>query len=187
MATVKKLQFELIGSDGAPLRGDVYTAGAGDRRPLVVVCHGFKGFKDWGFFPFLAQRLARAGMTAVSFNFSGSGVGEDGESFSEPQRFARNTYSRALRDLEIVRNAVQGGNLVNGLPAAQSCGLLGHSFGGAVSILFAAENSDVRALVTWAAVANPLRWDEQTVAQWREEGTIDIVNARTGEILPLYL
>ena len=41
--------------------------------------HGFKGFKDWGFFPHLADRLARAGLVAVSFNFSGSGVGPDGE------------------------------------------------------------------------------------------------------------
>jgi hypothetical protein len=29
------------------------------------VLHGFKGFKDWGMFPPFADRLARAGFTAV--------------------------------------------------------------------------------------------------------------------------
>ena len=81
MATPSKTSFRLTGADGGPLRGDIRTAGGA--RPAVVICHCFKGFKDWGFFPPLADRLARAGFTAVSFNFSGAGVGEDGESFSE--------------------------------------------------------------------------------------------------------
>jgi len=82
MATVNTTQFELVGADGGPLRGDVRTQEKGADRPAVVICHGFKGFKDWGFFPHLAARIARAGMTAVSFNFSGSGVGPDGEKHS---------------------------------------------------------------------------------------------------------
>ncbi len=187
MATVKKTPFELSGSDSGPLRGDVRTGGAGADRPVVVVCHGFKGFKDWGFFPFLAERLAKAGMTAISFNFSGSGVGPDGEKFSEPDRFAHNTYSKELADLGIVWDAVRSGTLIGDLPPARSGGLVGHSFGGAIATLFSADHSDVKALVTWAAVANPLRWDEETIAQWRASGKLDIVNSRTGEVLPMHL
>ena len=71
MATVKNTSFELKGADGGPLRGTVWTVGDGKGRPAVVVCHGFKGFKDWGFFPHLAHRLANAGLTTVTFNFSG--------------------------------------------------------------------------------------------------------------------
>ncbi|MGH7538277.1 MAG: alpha/beta hydrolase family protein, partial [Gemmatimonadales bacterium] len=76
MATATTTRFRLTGADGGPLRGDVRAAG-GD-RPAVVICHGFKGFKDWGYFPKAAERLARSGFAAVSFNFSGAGVGEDG-------------------------------------------------------------------------------------------------------------
>ena len=47
-------------------------------RPAVLVLHGFKGFKDWGMFPPLAERLALAGFSAVSPNFSGSGVDDAG-------------------------------------------------------------------------------------------------------------
>jgi hypothetical protein len=57
-----------------------------------VLVHGFKGFARFAFFPFLAERLAANGITAVTFNFSGSGVGEDMESFSDPAAFEENTY-----------------------------------------------------------------------------------------------
>src|ERR1041384_4679329 len=155
LATVKKTAFELRGADGGPLRGDVRTAASG--RPAVVICHGFKGFKDWGMFPHLAERLARAGLCAVSFNFSGSGVGADGESFSEPERFAHDTYTRQLGDLSEVLRALAEARLVPGLRAPPRVGLLGHSRGGGIAILKTAEDPAISTLVTWAAVSSGYR------------------------------
>lgn len=186
MATVALRYFELTGADGGPLRGDVRTAQDGRGRPAVVICHGFKGFKNWGFFPHLAERLARANLTAVSFNFTGSGVGPDGESFSEPDRFAHATFSNDLADLASVWDRTARGELVDGVARPTRMGLFGHSRGGGVAVLFAANRDDCRALVTWAAIAGPRRWDAQTVAAWRADGKIDVVNARTGEVLPVY-
>lgn len=186
MATASIRHFELTGADGGPLRGEVRTASSGAGRPAVIICHGFKGFRNWGFFPHLAARLARAGMMAVTFDFSGSGVGPDGESFSEPERFAHATYSNDLTDVEAVAAALLGGHLVPGIAMPTRLGLVGHSRGGAVAILFAARAPECRALVTWSAVADLIRWDAATVAKWREEGKMDIVNARTGDVLPLY-
>ncbi len=185
MATVKKYSFELAGADGGPLRGDVRTAARGAGRPAVVICHGFKGFKDWGFFPHLAERIARAGMTTASFNFSGSGVGPDGESFSEPERFADNTYSRELRDVEIVVGAAAGGSLLDDLSVPTKFGLFGHSRGGAAALIHASENSAVNSLVTWSTFASVERWSADVIEQWRTEGKLDIVNARTGDVLPI--
>ena len=187
MATVKTTSFELQGADGGPLRGEIRTAGAGTDRPAVIVSHGFKGFKDWGFFPHIALRLARAGMTVVTFNFSGSGIGRDGQTFSEPLRFGHTTFSNDLRDIAIVINSCQAGNLVNGLAPPTRIGLFGHSRGGGMSTLYAAEHHAVRALVTWAAISTVQRWEKQTVDRWREEGETRIVNSRTGEVLPIYL
>ena len=181
-----KTSFELIGADGGPLRGEVRTAGRGVDRPAVIICHGFKGFKDWGFFPHLAVRLANAGTTVVTFNFSGSGVGADGESFSEQERFGHATISGDLADVRIVTDALMTGGLVPDLAVPHALGLVGHSRGGAVALLFAAQRPECRALVTWSAIASFLRWDETTVARWRETGRIDIVNARTGDVLPLF-
>jgi uncharacterized protein len=185
MATVRKTPFELAGADGRPLRGEVRTAASGGGRPAVVICHGFKGFKDWGMFPHLAERLARAGFTAVSFNFSGSGVGTDGESFSEPERFAHDTYTRQLLDLSGVLEAVKAANLVPEMARPSEIGLLGHSRGGGIAIVKTVEDSEIRALVTWASISQPMRWPVDTVRQWRKDGKLDVVNSRTGQVLPL--
>src|SRR5687768_17465471 len=85
MATPTLTKHELPAALGNILV-DVRAGGRGSPRPAVVVMHGFKGFKDWGMFPPLAERLAQAGFSAVSFNASGSGVDESGE-FVWPERF----------------------------------------------------------------------------------------------------
>jgi dienelactone hydrolase len=186
MATVNTTRFELVGADGGPLRGDVRTQEKGADRPAVVICHGFKGFKDWGFFPHLATRIARAGMTAVSFNFSGSGVGPDGESFSEPERCGHATFSADIADLSGVVEALLGGTLVEGVAAPKRIGIFGHSRGGAAALMYAAREPRAHALVTWSAIGSLLRWDDETLRRWREEGKLDVVNMRTGQVLPLY-
>lgn len=170
-----------MGADGGPLRVDVRSgAKPGEARPAVVICHGFKGFKDWGFFPRAAERLAMAGFTAVSFNFSGSGVGEDGESFSEPERWGHQTLTGDLADLAaVVDDAVARG--------APWVGLLGHSRGGGTAVLHAARDERVKALVTWAAVSHFARWPDEDLERWRRDGKIDVVNLRTGQVLPIFL
>ena len=152
----------------------------------MIICHGFKGFKDWGFFPHLADRVARAGLTAVSFNFGGSGVGPDDESFSEPERFGHNTYSHELQDLAIVCQATKNGELAAGVAPSNRLAIFGHSRGGAAALLYSATDSSVRSLVTWSAISRTDRWDEKTIKSWRKDGKVDVVNARTGDVLPLY-
>ncbi len=149
MATVITTTFELRGADDGPLRGDVRAAEGGRGRPAVVICHGFKGFKDWGFFPHLADRLANAGFTAVSFNFSGSGVGPDGHSFSEPERFGHATFSNDLTDIQTVCDALLkgGGTLVEGLAVPTRLGLFGHSRGGGMAVIHTGGASRVEALL----------------------------------------
>ena len=185
MATAKQMSFELRGADGGPMRGRVQTARPEEGRPAVIVCHGFKGFMDWGMFPPLAGRLANAGFTAISFNFSGSGVGPDGESFDEPERFARDTYLRQLADLETVCEAARDGTLVPGLVPPRRLGLFGHSRGGVAALFKASEDATASALVTWSSIANVHRWSPETVKQWRATGKLDVINTRTGQNLPI--
>jgi dienelactone hydrolase len=166
-----------------PILVDVRTSDRVMARPAVLVVHGFKGFKDWGMFPTLAERLARAGFTAVSFNLSGSGVDDSGE-FAFPQRFGQNTWSIELADIERVMNALAQGDL--GVAPVARFGIVGHSLGGGAAILLAARDERIRALVTWAAVSRPNRWAAQ-VEEWRARGQLDIVNSRTGQVLPLYI
>jgi len=178
-------RFELTNRDGDPIRGDVRSAGKAREGTAIVVCHGFKGFKDWGFFPHLCERLAdETGHPVISFNFSGNGIGPDLESFSELDRFQRNTFSKELDDLKTILDASSAGDLP-GLDAPQRFGLLGHSRGGISAIITSVEDERIGALVTWAAVAHVDRWDEERKREWREQGQVGVLNTRTGQMLPL--
>lgn len=179
MATASRSTHILPGQLGE-LFVDVRAAGRSSPRPAVVIVHGFKGFKDWGMFPPFAERLARAGVTAVSFNMSGSGVDARGES-TLPERFARNTLSAELGDLATMLDSLAAGDL--GVAPPSSVGLVGHSRGGGIAVLQAASDRRVRALVTWAAVSAADRWDAATRTAWRARGTMDVLNARTGQII----
>ena len=181
MATPRLASLVLRGADGGPLYVDVRSgARPGEARPAVVICHGFKGFKDWGFFPPLAERLALAGFTAVTFNFSGSGVTPGSDVVDRLDRWFGQRLSDDLADI---------GTVVGHCAAAGSpwIGLVGHSRGGALAIVQAARDTRVRALVTWAAVAGFVRYTSEEVAEWRKAGQREVVNARTGQVLPMGL
>jgi len=162
---------------------DVRAGGRASPRPAVVIVHGFKGFKDWGMFPPLAERLARAGLSAVSLNLSGSGVDDNGE-FVWPERFGHDTYSAGLDDLGRVLDTLSRGEL--GIVGPTSIGLVGHSRGGGIAVLLAGQDRRISALVTWAAISSVERWSPTEQRAWRETGVKEIVNARTGQRLPLY-
>jgi dienelactone hydrolase len=152
-------------------------AEAREPLPHVIVIHGFKGFMDWGFFPETARRIAERGMIAVRFNMSGSGIGEDLQTFTEVEAFERNTYSRELEDLERVRAWIRSG-AVRGIDPRRTA-LLGHSRGGGVALLHAAEHGDCCSVVTWASIAAIDVFDAATKAEWRRRGYWLVHNART--------
>jgi len=183
----RPFRLQLEGEGARVIRGCVdFPAGSedgADPRPYVLVLHGFKGFMDWGFFPLLGRRLAAGGLVAVRFNMSGSGIGEDLESFTETEAFARNTYTRELEDTDVVRAFVEESRMP--WVDLDRRGVFGHSMGGGVALLHAAERGDYGACVTWAAISRVQRYDDDTVAAWRREGVLVIRNARTGQELPL--
>jgi len=171
--------FEIPCKDGLTIRGEVYPAASS--RGTVIVCHGFKGFAHWAFFPYVARSLAENGLTAITFDFSGSGIGRDRESFTEAEAFASNTLSRDLDDIENLVEYARRKKLISG-----KFGLFGHSRGGGIAILStAAADSDVGSLVTWAAISYPTRWSKEDVATWRRRGYAEITNSRTGQIMKL--
>ncbi|HEX2090918.1 MAG TPA: hypothetical protein VHG28_00895 [Longimicrobiaceae bacterium] len=183
--TLTLTRWEIRPRDGGPpIRGDVRVRTGAQPRSVVVICHGFKGFRTWGFFPVLARAVALRGHAAVTFDFSRNGVGADGVDFSALELFAENTHTRNLDEIRMVLDALRGGVLLPRSP--RWIGLLGHSRGGGEAILAAAEDPRVDALVTWAAIADiPARWTGEQVERWRRGETVEIVNARTGQPMPI--
>ena len=178
-SVIKSEPFDIPCVDGLSIRGEAYLAEA----PIgsVIVCHGFKGFAHWAFFPYLARTLAQDGLNAITFDFSGSGIGADRESFVQAEAFAHNTFSRELEDLELVEDYGRRRKWIHG-----KFGLFGHSRGGGMAILYAAaQTADVSSLVTWAAISYPNRWSPEDVITWRKRGHTEITNSRTGQVMRL--
>lgn len=146
-------------------------------RALVIVVHGFKGFKDWGFFPWLAQRLMQHHLAVCRFNMSRSGIGDDPETFSRLDLFEHDTYSTQLDDLRRVVAHAQGK-----LPKLPTF-LLGHSRGGGIAILGAHDVPRLEGVVVWSPIARVDRWDDATKTQWRKDGVREEVNQRTKQVM----
>lgn len=169
------MHFEIPSRQGLPIRGDLQTPQK--PRALVVLVHGFKGFKDWGFFPWLSEFLCAQRFAVCRFNMSRSGIGEEPESFDRLDLFRDDTYTAQLHDLcDVVTHAQ---SRFPQLPTF----LMGHSRGGGVALLAAREISHLEGVVTWSAIARADRWDGATRARWRAEGIMEIVNQRTQQVM----
>lgn len=179
------------GSREKPILLDVYYIEDGKSKPLVIFCHGFKGFKDWGHFPLCARHLAEAGFVVSTFNFSYNGTtAERPTEFEDLEAFGHNNITTELNDLGCVINEWESsGNFIPDTEVnRQNICLIGHSRGGGIAILKAAEDSRIKRLVTWAAVSGIGRMfgDPEQMRKWKEEGVIHIYNGRTHQHMPMY-
>jgi dienelactone hydrolase len=176
-------------ASGTLLHGLVDLPKEPGERPTVVICHGFKGFMEWGFFPALATLLAERGYVAVRFNLSGTGMRPGDELVTDPSAFRENTYSRELAELLAVLEAT-GKSIAPGRVDRGRIGLFGHSRGGGAALLAAASpawRDRLRALVTWAAISDVDRFTPTMKEEWRRRGELPVANARTGQQLALGL
>ncbi len=151
------------------------------RMPLLIFCHGFKGFKDWGCFPYMLDRFAEAGIFTVSFNFSLNGTDNDKPNpvdFEKLDNFARNTFTEELNDLGCVIDYLEQNRDIYNYDFDKLI-LAGHSRGGGLSILKGAEDKRVKKLAVLASVADFNRYGDETRRIWREKGYIEVLNTRT--------
>lgn len=181
---IVRATWEIRPTDGSPpIRGDLRALQGPPPATAVIICHGFKGFRRWGFFPALARTLAQAGHAAVTFDFSRNGVGADGVDYSALDLFAEATHSRDVEEIRMVLDAVTSGPLFPRPPVR--IGLFGHSRGGGEAVVAAAEHMRVDALVTWAAISRFNRWSPKQIAAWERGETVRVENSRTGQQMPI--
>ncbi len=136
-------------SEGLPMAGLLYRPAdqsPGERRPGVLLCHGFTGVKEMAL-PDVARRFAGAGYPALTFDYR-----YFGESGGEPRH--RLLPLAQVRD---IRNALTYFQTLDGVDPDRIA-LWGTSFGGANVIYTAAHDSRVACVIANVPVTNGPRW-----------------------------
>lgn len=148
---------------------------------LILIAHGYKGFKDWGMFPYAAEFLSRSN-EVVTFNFSHNGIGDKADEFTELDKFAKNTYDRELSDLAELVNYLKADEQLRPLPLF----LLGHSRGAGVCLIHALDHpGQVSGVISWNGVTNLDLFTDKQKDEMREFGRSYVMNGRTGQQMPL--
>lgn len=182
--------FRPIAEDNNTMTGDIRIGeSATVHSPVLLILHGFKGFKDWGFFPYVAEYFALEGFITITVNFSLNGYRPNSDRIEAPEDFHHNTISREIQETLALIEALQAGTLHPSLHeyANNPLYILGHSRGGGIALAAAARSSHIMKAVIWNSVATFDRFTPRQKQLWAESGAFPVENARTGQALSLGL
>ena len=168
-----------------PFLADTFIPEKEGKLPLVIFSHGYKGYKDWGAWNLMVEKFAKSGFFFVKFNFSHNGTTlENPTDFADLESFGKNNYSKELSDLELVIQYFSQNSRVD----AENITLIGHSRGGGISIVKAAENSKIKNLITLASVDSLDRFPtDEKLEDWKKDGVYYNYNSRTKQQMPHYI
>lgn len=188
MEIEKIKNIPLPGKNGRPVVTDVFYSNKEKNKPVLVFCHGYKGFKDWGAWNLLAEDFARKGYVFVKFNFAfNGGTLEEPIDFPDLDAFGENTYTKELDDLDVLLDWLHSNEFPGaGVASLSSIGLMGHSRGGGVVVIKAAEDKRITKLITLASVSDfGDRFPKgEELKAWEQRGIAYIENARTKQQMP---
>ncbi len=181
-----KREFILERAPGVRIFGDIRIPASPEGCAVLIFCHGFKGFKNWGGWQYGMDRIAEAGFHAVAMNFSHNGTGDDLVNFTELEKFADNTIGKELGDIEFLIDELISGKTVPEICRSPKIGLIGHSRGGGTVVLAADRDDRIACITTWAGISN---FDNYLARrkEWHEAGHLEFHNARTGQMMRMNL
>jgi pimeloyl-ACP methyl ester carboxylesterase len=181
--------MRITGASGRPILMDLFYNKTIESTPLIIFCHGYKGFKDWGAWTLLAKTFANSGFAFLKFNFSHNG-GSSVQPIDFPnlEAFGHNNYSKELEDLDRVIDWVQTTYAKHPHFRVSNITLLGHSRGGGIVVLKASQDLRIKKVVSLAGVSDfksrfPVG-DE--LENWKTTGVRFVVNGRTKQQMPHY-
>ena len=186
---IEEVNKIIKGPHRLPILLDVFYNDTVAHAPLIIFCHGHKGFKDWGAWNLLAKTFADSGIAFLKFNFSHNGGSvEQPIDFPDLEAFGHNNYTKELDDLSQVLDWVETTYSEHPYIDASNITLVGHSRGGGIVTLKAAEDSRVKTLVSLAGVSDfKSRFPKGTdLDAWESTGVRFIMNGRTKQQMPHY-
>ncbi|MEM9679593.1 MAG: alpha/beta hydrolase [Bacteroidota bacterium] len=172
-----------------PILVDIFKTSESTNQPIVIFCHGYKGFKDWGAWNLMTKHISDAGYCVIKFNFShNGGTMEQPIDFPDLEAFGQNNYSLELEDLDDVISWAITRFKSNPTVNTDQVTLMGHSRGGGIVLIKAAEDPRISKVITLASVSDyKSRFVKgEALEQWKNEGVMHIVNGRTQQQMPHY-
>ncbi len=181
--SIDQINISIESDSGHPINCNLRWKAGKDRSALLIISHGFKAFKDWGFFPYISTVFADLGYITLCYNFSMNGVSNDNDTYDQPEMFEKNTISTQIDDLKKILSSLSGKDFLPDNVRQKWNGdiyLLGHSLGAAISILIAAENSNINKVALWAPISKIDRYSPHQKEIWRKNGKMKFKDGRTG-------
>ncbi len=184
MEIIKEQNIVIQNPETKDFLADAFYIKTDKKLPLVIFVHGYKGYKDWGAWNLMAEKFAEAGFYFVKFNFSYNGTTlVNPTEFDDLKAFGENNYSKELSDLGLVIDHFSKNPQVD----AEKIILMGHSRGGAISIVKTCEDIRINGLITLASVDSLDRFPKDNgLEEWKKKGVYYIENARTKQEMPHY-
>ncbi|WP_295211651.1 alpha/beta fold hydrolase [uncultured Chryseobacterium sp.] len=184
MEITKKQNIIIPNPETKDFLADAFYPEGGEKLPLVIFVHGYKGYKDWGAWNLMAEKFVKAGFFFVKFNFSHNGTTVDNPfNFGDLEAFGNNNYSRELSDLGVVIDYFAADPAVD----KDKIILIGHSRGGAISIIKTYEDERIHGLITLASVDTLDRFPKnEAFENWKRAGVYYVMNGRTKQEMPHY-
>lgn len=170
-----------------PILTDVVFQKNEQKKPVVIFCHGYKGYKDWGAWNLAAETFARNNVFFVKFNFShNGGTINDPIDFPDLKAFGKNTFTLELDDLEDVINWTTEHDDFKNEMDINNITLIGHSRGGGIVTIKSSENKRISKLITWAGVSDfGARFPKgEMLKEWERQGVSYVLNSRTNQKMP---
>jgi pimeloyl-ACP methyl ester carboxylesterase len=175
------------GKHNKPILVDVFYNETQQPKKIVIFCHGYKGFKDWGAWNIMAAAFASAGFFFVKFNFShNGGTIEQPMDFPDLEAFGNNNYTKELDDLESVLDWISSTKDFDNEINLEDISLIGHSRGGGIVLIKASEDARIKKVISLAAVSDIGTRISTTgdLENWKKEGVKYVLNGRTKQQMP---
>jgi pimeloyl-ACP methyl ester carboxylesterase len=177
------------GKHQKPILTDVFYSNDNILKPIIIFCHGYKGFKDWGAWDLMAKAFTDAGFFFIKFNFShNGGTIEQPIDFPDLDAFGNNNYSKELDDLETVIDWIGSNSHFQKDIDLNNINLIGHSRAGGIVTIKAAEDNRIKKVVSLAGVCD---FEKRTATagdldKWKKDGVKYVLNGRTKQQMPHY-
>ena len=185
--TIKK-NIVLKKKGAKPILVDFFFNSNTNKMPVIIFCHGYKGYKDWGCWNLVAKEFAIKNFFFIKFNFShNGGTVQNPIDFPDLNAFGNNNFTHELNDIERVVSFISNYQNIAANIDLNNIFLIGHSRGGGICAIKASEDKRIKGLISWASVSNfKIRFSEgsEEFLKWKEKGVKYVENKRTKQLMP---